>query len=100
MSKLTKIEAFFLQQNPFFKNTKGDKWNKEQAVGEGTIAKFLSEISKAADLSYIYTNHCFWGTTATAMKRAGNTLNEIAFILKHKNLESLKYYSQTHLIRR
>ena len=42
LSKLTKIEAFFQQPNPYFKNTKRDKWYKGQAVGEGTIAKFLS----------------------------------------------------------
>ena len=39
----------------------------------------------------MYTNHCVRGTTASAMKRAGYTLNEIVFILKHKNLESLKF---------
>ena len=92
MSKLTKIEAFFQQPNPYFKNAKCDKWYKEQAVGIGTIGKFLSEISKIAEISYIYTNHCINGTTASTMKCAGYTLQEIAFIIKHKNLKSLKYY--------
>ena len=64
----------------------------QRAGGWERDNSFLSELSKCAELSYIHTNHCIGGTTATAMKRAGYTLNEIAFVLKHKNLESLKYY--------
>ena len=87
-----KIEAFFQQPYQYFKNAKHDKWYKEQAVGIGTIGKFMSEISKVAELSYIYTNQDIRGTTASAMKQAGYTLQETEFIIKHKNLESLKYY--------
>ena len=61
-------------------------------MGVGTIGSFLSKISKASGLSYIYTNHCIQGTTATVLKRSGHTLEEIAHVLKHKNLESLKHY--------
>ena len=30
--------------------------------------------------------------TATCMKKAGYSLQDITFVIKHKNLESLKYY--------
>ena len=52
----------------------------------------MKEISKNAGLSYIYTNHCIRGTTATAMHKSGYSLNEIAKVTRHKNIESLKYY--------
>ena len=92
LEKVTKIKQFFQQPNPFFKYPNKDKWYKEPPVGEGTIAKFLSKISKISGLSCSYTNHCIWGMTASYMKWAGYSLEEIAFVLKHKNLESLKYY--------
>ena len=40
----------------------------------------------------MYTNHCTCGSTATAMKIAGYSLQDIAHVLGHRNLESLKYY--------
>ena len=71
------MDDLFQQPNPYFKCQK-DNWFKAQPVGEGTIGKFLSKISRAAGLSYIYTNHCIRGTTATGMKKNGHTLEEIA----------------------
>ena len=64
------------QPNPYFKRPK-DNWYKCQPVGEGTIGKFLSEISCVADLSYIHTNHCIRGTNTTGMKKNGHTLEEM-----------------------
>ena len=91
VSKLTKIDALFQQPNPYYKRPT-DYWYKAQPVGEGTIGKFLAEILRAAGLSFVYTNHCIRGTTATGMKKNGHTLEEIAHVLKHKNLESLEHY--------
>ena len=53
---------------------------------------FMKEISKQAGLSFTYTNHCIRGTTASAMKRFGYALPDIAKVTGHQNLESLKYY--------
>ena len=74
---------------------------KTQNVTSGTMSKQLVKVQllnfclkyqgRLICLTYIQ-NHCIHGTTASAVKRAGYTLNEIAFVLKHKNLESLKYY--------
>ena len=67
LSKLTDLEALFQQPNPNFKHPK-DQWNKRSPCGVNTIGVYLSEISHEAGLSYICTNHCTRGTTATAMK--------------------------------
>ena len=39
------------------------------------------------------------GTTATGMKCQGHSLEEIAYILKHKNLESLKHYLDAPILK-
>ena len=79
--------------NPFFKYVNKDKWYKEQPVGEVTIGKFLSEISKIAGLLYIYTNHYVRGTATSCVKSLIKLcFQKIAFVLKHINLERLKYY--------
>ena len=52
----------------------------------------MKDISKAAGLSRIYTNHQVCKTTATGMRRSGFTLEQIALITKHKHLDSLKHY--------
>ena len=92
LSKLTEIDALF--QAPNDKYLSQGKWYKKLPVGENTIAKFMSEISKNASLSKKYTNHCMRGTTATAMHRSGYSLHDIAQVTKHKNIETLKFYLQ------
>ena len=77
LSKLTQLPDLFQQPNPNYKKP-GDKWYKESPVGEGTIAKFMKEISKNVGLSYTYTNHCIRGTTTIAMHTSGYSLHEIA----------------------
>ena len=94
ISKLTDLDDLFQKPNPY------NKWPKyvlykSQPVGEGTINKFSAKISKASDLNYIYTNHCIRGTTVTGMKKLDHSLEEVAYVLKHKNLESLKHYLDT-----
>ena len=89
--KLTTIDALFQQPNPNFKNTR-NTWYKKSPCGINTIGSYMANISHAAGLSYIYTSHYSRGTTATCMKKAGYSLEEITWVLKHKNLESLKRY--------
>ena len=40
----------------------------------------------------IYTNHQIRKTTATSMHKSGYSLEQIAHVTKHKNLDSLKHY--------
>ena len=86
-----KIEDFLQTPNSNFRNT-NDKWFKNSPVGINTIGSFMSEISKRAGLSFRYMNLCIGCTTASAMKRCGYNLSDIAHVTGHKNIESLKYY--------
>ena len=52
----------------------------------------MSEIMQQAKLSKKYMNHQVRKTTAIAMKRSGYSLQEIANVTKHKNLDCLKHY--------
>jgi integrase len=62
------------------------------AVGKNTLGTMLKTISTNAGLSQIYTNHCTRKTTAVNLKKSGFSLEEIAHITGHKNLQSLKSY--------
>ena len=62
------MNDLFQQPNPYYRRP-SECWYKCQPVGEGTVRKFLSEISEASGLDYIYTNHCIWGMTVTGMKK-------------------------------
>ena len=92
LSKLTPIDAPFKQPNPNFKKTT-DVWYTKISLWHQYNRKL--HVRYAAGLSYIKKNHCTRGTTASCMKRAGYTLEEIAFVLKHKKMESLKHYLAT-----
>ena len=92
ISKLyPKCDAFFQNTNQYYRLPK-DKWYKNMPADINTIGNFLKTISELAGLSYIYTNHCIRGTTVSAMKCAGYSLQDIAYVLGHKNLETLKHY--------
>ena len=94
LSKLSpKINALFQRPNPKFNEGGGeDVWYIADNVGVNTIGKFLSVISERSNLKTRYTNHCLRGTTATAMKKQGFSITEIASVTKHRNQESLKHY--------
>ena len=63
-----------------------------KVVGKNTLGTMMSDISTKANLSKNNTNHGIRKTTVTAMKRSGFSLQQIANVTKHKNLESLKHY--------
>ena len=68
------------------------KWYSRVLVGKNPIGKWMSNISKAAGCSKIYTNHCLRNTTVTALHKAGKSLHQIAKVTDHANYESLKSY--------
>ena len=72
--------------------TKQDIWYKKSPCGINTIGSYMADIRHAAGLNYIHTTDCSRGTTATCIKKAGYSLEEITWAQKHKNLESLKRY--------
>ena len=78
--------SFF--QHPNKAHTGYDK----EPIGKNTLGDYMKQISKAAKLSKIYTNHQIRKTTATALYRSGYDLNQVAHVTKHKNLDALKLY--------
>lgn len=92
LSKLSPhLNAFFQRPNKNFQR-EGQGWYRASVVGINAIGKFLQEISKKANLSTMYTNHCIRGTTATALKKLGFSIPEIASVTKHRNFQSLEHY--------
>ena len=92
LSKLSPhLNAFFQRPNKNFQR-EGQGWYRASVVGINAIGKFLQEISKRAMLSTTYTNHCIRGTTATALKKLGFSIPEIASVTKHRNFQSLEHY--------
>ena len=79
-------QAFFQKPN------KSKTGFTKELLGKNTLGDMMKTISKAAKLSRIYTNHQIRKTTATGMKRSGFSLEQIANVTKHKNLDSLKHY--------
>ena len=79
--------------NAFFQKPNKDKTGfTREVLGKNTLGSLMKEISKQAGLSKIYTNHQIRKTTATGLHQSGFTLQEIANVTKHKNLDSLKHY--------
>ena len=64
----------------------------KEVIGKNPLGDMMKEISTQAKLSRSYTNHQIRKTTATGIKRSGFTLEQIAHVTKHKNLDSLKHY--------
>ena len=63
-----------------------------KVVGKNTLGTMMSDISTKANLSKKLYQSWYKKTTVTTMKRSGFSLQQIANVTKHKNLESLKHY--------
>ena len=80
-------------QKAFFQHPSTNKKSfTKEPIGKNTLGSLMKEISKAAGLSREYTNHQIRKTTATGLRKSGFTLEQIAHVTKHKNLDSLKHY--------
>ena len=89
LALLNHKESGFFQ----YPNKKRDGFN-DAPLGKNSPGTLMKEISKEANLSQEYTNHCIWKIMATAMKWQGFHLNQINHVTKYKNLDSLKHYIQ------
>ena len=87
LSLLNAETTAFLQ----YPNKRKTGYTKE-VVGKNPLGTMMKEISEKARLSRVYTNHQIRKTTATGMKESGFSLQQIANVTKHKNLDSLRHY--------
>lgn len=68
-------------------------WYHRRPLGEKKIGAFMKEISKDAELSRIYTNHCVRATTITKLSYAGVDKIEIMKLTGHRNIKSIETYN-------
>ena len=94
LSKLNEQCPFFFQK-PKQKFTQDGIWYCNMVLGKNTLGKFMSEISKAANLSTRYTNHCLRATAAQTLSRSGVERSTIQKFTGHKQVTSLDPYIQS-----
>jgi len=92
LKKLTesgcKNELFPLPMKNF-----GVKWYCEKRVlGKNTFANMMSRISKNAQTSKNYTNHCIRVSDVTLLHEGGHSTEEIQVVTGHKNANSVSRY--------
>ena len=90
LSKLSdKGEDLF--QQPKANNTHSE-WYTGRPQGINTIGNFMPDISKAAGLSKVYTNHCLRATAVTVLANSGVDATDIIAVSGHKNVQSILPY--------
>lgn len=67
-------------------------WSGNQPKGKNTLVCMMSNISKAAKLSNIYTNHCVRATCITVLSESGFEASHILTISGHRNEQSVRNY--------
>ncbi|XP_072029996.1 uncharacterized protein [Amphiura filiformis] len=70
----------------------GAIWYDNIPVGHNTIGNMMTNISKAANLSQIYTNHSIRAAAITVLNNAGFSDRTICSLSGHRNSSSLKSY--------
>ena len=69
-----------------------DIWYCNEPVGEKKLTVFMSELSKSAPLSQIYTNHSIRATGATILSKNMYGPVQIMAVTGHKSVQSLTVY--------
>ena len=67
-------------------------WYENRPLGVNKLSTMMKDISSAAGLSRIYTNHSVRATAITLWANAGLTNREIMAISGHRNESSLQNY--------
>ena len=69
-----------------------DIWYCNEPVGEKKLTVFMSELSKSAPLSQIYTNHSIRATGPTILSKNKYGPVQIMAVTGHKSVQSLTVY--------
>lgn len=83
-----------LFQTPKAKTPQNDEepWYKNSPVGQTQLGKMMSIISKEAELSKIYTNHCLRSTCISILDSNGFANRDICSVSGHQNESSITSY--------
>ena len=94
----TAFEIYFEKVNglpSFFPVTmKNGTYSKMRNVGKNTLGQFMKSLSKAANLSTCYSNHCVRVTLVNTLLGAGFTRSQVTIITGHKDENSLSSYER------
>uniref|UniRef100_A0A1I8GNZ1 Phage_integrase domain-containing protein n=1 Tax=Macrostomum lignano TaxID=282301 RepID=A0A1I8GNZ1_9PLAT len=93
LSKLPE-ENLSLFPKPRAKWTDREWYCKKEVISKNTLAELMKEISKAAGLSYMYTNHCICSTMIMNLSEQGFNLEQIQTVSSHKKVESVLCYTK------
>ena len=85
--------AFFQFPKRFWKGPEESVWFENRCVGTNKLGSMMKELSKAANLSQLYTNHCIRATAITLWSDAGLSNRHIMTLSGHRNENSLKSYN-------
>lgn len=67
-------------------------WYENRPLGKNRLGSMMVEISKRAQLSRTYTNHCIRATTISALSHKGFEARHIMTVFGHRNETSVKSY--------
>ena len=67
-------------------------WFENSPIGVNKLGDMMKEISLAASLSKVYTNHCVRSTTISALDEAGIPIHRIMQTSGHRSESSVKSY--------
>lgn len=94
LSKLDPKSNDFFQQVRRNITLNAVTWYNGRPIGANTIAGFMSRISKDAELSMVYTNHCIRVTAITCLSNEGINETNIIALSGHRKVQSLIPYQR------
>lgn len=87
-----KNEYLFQRPSRSF-NPSNDKWYDNMVVGQRTLGDKMKTLSKAAKLSYSYTNHSIRATAITILDECGFEARHIMAVSGHRSENSIRSYA-------
>lgn len=87
--------AFFQFPKRFWKGPEESVWFENRCLGANKLGSRMKELSKAAHLSQVYTNHCIRATAITLWWDSGLSYHHAMtlYMSGHRNENSLKSYN-------
>jgi len=85
--------AFFQFPKRFWKGPEESVWFENRCLGANKLGSMMKELSKAAHLSQVYTNHCIRATAITLWWDSGLSYRHAMTLSGHRNENSLKSYN-------
>ena len=85
------LNALWQRPHPKFVNG-NSQWYSKMVLGHNTLGNIMKNMSKAANLSQIYTNHCTRAKTSKALCDSSFDRSDIIKITGHRDTRSLDPY--------